>query len=90
MLTPEEKKFLEENGYVNLGVLLSDSELELVNARMEALKGIEGENAGQELVASKDIRHGIVLHGAAALQREGEREGGRQGERERERERESP
>ena len=57
MLTPEEKKFLEENGYVNLGVLLSDSELELVNARMEALKEIEGENAGQELVASKYIRH---------------------------------
>jgi len=53
----KEKKFLEENGYVNLGVLLSDSELELVNERMEALKEIEGENAGQELGASKYIRH---------------------------------
>ena len=57
MLTQKEKQFLEENGYLNLGVLLSESEVNSINARMEELKEIEGENAGKELVESKYIRH---------------------------------
>ena len=57
MLTLEEKKFLEENGYLNLGVLLSKTEVEAINFRLEELKQIEGEDAGKELVESKYIRH---------------------------------
>ena len=57
MLTQKEKQFLEENGYLNLGVLLSESEVNSINTRMEELKEIEGENAGKELVESKYIRH---------------------------------
>ena len=57
MLTPEEKQFLEKNGYLNLGVLLSESEVKSINSRIKELKEIEGENAGKELVESKYIRH---------------------------------
>ncbi|MDA0937076.1 MAG: phytanoyl-CoA dioxygenase, partial [Bacteroidetes bacterium] len=57
MLTLEEKKFLEENGYLNLGVLLSKTEVEAINSRLEELNQIEGEDAGKELVESKYIRH---------------------------------
>ena len=57
MLTSNEKNFLEENGYLNLGILLNDEEVETVNSRLEELKRIEGENAGIELVESKYIRH---------------------------------
>ena len=45
MLTSNEKNFLEENGYLNLGILLNDEEVETVNSRLEELKRIEGENA---------------------------------------------
>ena len=41
MLTQKEKQFLEENGYLNLGVLLSESEVNSINTRMEELKEIE-------------------------------------------------
>ena len=57
MLTSNEENFLEENGYLNLGILLNDEEVETVNSRLEELKRIEGENAGIELVESKYIRH---------------------------------
>ena len=57
MITQEEKEFLEENGYLNLGVLLSESEVKSINARIEELKEIEGENAGKELIESKYIIH---------------------------------
>ena len=34
MLTQKEKQFLEENGYLNLGVLLSESEVNSINTRI--------------------------------------------------------
>ena len=57
MLTSNEKNFLIENGYLNLGILLNDEEVETVNSRLEELKRIEGKNAAIELVESKYIRH---------------------------------
>lgn len=57
MLTKEEKKFLDENGYLNLGQLLSDEEVEKVNDTLHTLLMNEGENAGSELLDSKYIRH---------------------------------
>lgn len=57
MLTEAEKEFLEQNGYVALGQLLTETEVERINQRISALLEIEGENAGAELFDSKYIRH---------------------------------
>ncbi|NBS19837.1 MAG: phytanoyl-CoA dioxygenase, partial [Flavobacteriia bacterium] len=57
MLTPDEKQFLDDNGYLNLGILLTKEEVQKINDRLDELKKEEGENAGKELVDSKYIRH---------------------------------
>ncbi|MBX2841961.1 MAG: phytanoyl-CoA dioxygenase family protein [Flammeovirgaceae bacterium] len=57
MLTLEEKEFLDKNGYVALGQLLSNDEVEALNKRINELLNVEGENAGAELIESKYIRH---------------------------------
>lgn len=57
MLSLKEKHFLKEEGYLNLGLLLSKSEVESINSTIEDLKEIEGKNAGKELFESKYIRH---------------------------------
>ena len=57
MLKLEKKQLLEEKGYLNLGVLLSESEVKSINTRMEELKEIEGESTGKELTESKYIRY---------------------------------
>lgn len=56
-LTREEIFFLETNGYLNLGVLLSPDQVKKINDRLDELKAEEGENAGAELMDSKYIRH---------------------------------
>ena len=56
-LTQEEKTFLAENGYLNLGKLLSDSDLEKIKIRIEELLINEGKKAGAELIDSPYIRH---------------------------------
>lgn len=56
-LTREEISFLETNGYLNLGVLLSPDQVRKINDRLDELKAEEGENAGAELMDSKYIRH---------------------------------
>ncbi len=56
-LNSAEKAFLDQNGYLNLGKLLSDEDLERVQQRITELLAEEGENAGRELAASKYIRH---------------------------------
>lgn len=56
-LTQTEKSFLAENGYLNLGKLLSDEEVERVNAHMQMLMEQEGDNAGSELLDSPHIKH---------------------------------
>lgn len=57
MLTTEEIEFLETNGYLNLGQLLSPEQVKQVNDRLAELMETEGENAGAELAESKYIRH---------------------------------
>ena len=57
MLSLKEKHFLKEEGYLNLGLLLSKSEVESINSTIEDLKEIEGKNAGKKLFESKYIRH---------------------------------
>ena len=56
-LTREEKSFLDENGYLNLGKLLSDKQLELIRSTLQSLLELEGEKAGKELMDSPFIRH---------------------------------
>jgi len=56
-LTPDEQSFLNENGYLNLGQLLSDFEVAAINHRIQSLMDREGEKAGSELLDSPYIRH---------------------------------
>lgn len=55
-LSPDEKKFLDENGYLNLGQLLSPLQVEEIRNRIDELLQTEGEEAGSELMESKNIR----------------------------------
>ncbi|SHI87144.1 phytanoyl-CoA dioxygenase family protein [Pseudozobellia thermophila] len=57
MLSKDELGFLEENGYLDLGQLLTDEEVGAINNRIDELLVEEGENAGSELAESKYIRH---------------------------------
>jgi ectoine hydroxylase-related dioxygenase (phytanoyl-CoA dioxygenase family) len=56
-LTREEIHFLEENGYLNLGQILSATQVKEINETIEALMNAEGEKAGSELLDSPYIRH---------------------------------
>src|SRR5687767_1230809 len=56
-LTQEEKAFLDRNGYLNLGQLLSDVQVEKINERLLSLMNSEGDKAGSELLDSPYIRH---------------------------------
>ncbi|TMM57306.1 phytanoyl-CoA dioxygenase family protein [Maribacter algarum] len=57
MLTEKEVEALDRDGYLPLGQLLPDSEVLMVNKRIDELIALEGENAGSELFDSKYIRH---------------------------------
>ena len=56
-LSPSEKEFLDKNGYLNLGKLLPDPELQSIQSRLQELLQAEGERAGAELSESVFIRH---------------------------------
>ena len=56
-LSEEEKEFLDKNGYLKLGKLLSDEELAAIQNRIAELLTQEGEKAGEELLDSPYIRH---------------------------------
>lgn len=56
-LSLSEKNFLDQNGYLNLGQLLSDEQVEEVNRKIHDLMYSEGDNAGSELMDSRYIRH---------------------------------
>ena len=56
-LTQAEKDFLDQNGYLNLGQLLSSLQVEKINDRIHSLMNSEGDNAGSELLDSPYIRH---------------------------------
>ena len=57
MLSEEEVNFLDTNGYLNLGQLLSLEQVKTINSRLAEIQAEEGENAGAELAESKYIRH---------------------------------
>lgn len=57
LLTTEEKKFLDTQGYLVLSEILEDHQLEQIRNRIEALMQEEGERAGFELLDSPYIRH---------------------------------
>jgi len=56
-LTIKEKSSLHEDGYLNLGQLLSPSDLKAIQDRIAELMEEEGEQAGAELAESPHIRH---------------------------------
>jgi ectoine hydroxylase-related dioxygenase (phytanoyl-CoA dioxygenase family) len=56
-LTQAEKDFLDENGYLNLGQLLSNDQVKKINDRIYELMNTEGDKAGSELLDSPYIRH---------------------------------
>jgi hypothetical protein len=56
-LSPSEKNFLDQNGYLNLGQLLSGEQVEVINDKIHELMCLEGDNAGSELMDSPYIRH---------------------------------
>ncbi len=57
LLTEAEATSLDEQGYVSLGRLLSDSQVAAIQTRLLALLKEEGERAGAELHDSPHIRH---------------------------------
>ncbi len=56
-LSPNEKAFLDEFGYLNLGQLLTESQVSQINHVIKDLLEKEGENAGSELLDSRYIKH---------------------------------
>lgn len=57
LISPEEKTFLDTKGYLPLGPILSQEQLEAIRDRIHALMEEEGERAGAELLDSPHIRH---------------------------------
>lgn len=57
VLFNEEIIFLQQNGYLNLGKLLSDTQLDTINKRIAEIQDYEGEKSGSELMDSPYIRH---------------------------------
>lgn len=57
LLTPSEKEFLDTQGFLVLGKILSDQQVSEINRRIEKLMFEEGERAGSELLDSPYIRH---------------------------------
>lgn len=55
-LSNDEKAFLDQNGYLNLGQLLSPAQIETIQNRISQLLQQEGEAAGAELAESPHIR----------------------------------
>lgn len=56
-LSRAEKTFLDQNGYLNLGQLLTALQVDRINTVISQLMKIEGDRAGAELLDSKYIKH---------------------------------
>lgn len=56
-LTEEEARFLDTQGYLSLGPLLEEREVDDIRNRVGQLVAEEGERGGHELFHSKHIRH---------------------------------
>jgi len=57
LLSLKERNFLDRNGYLNLGKILTDQQLSSIRNKIQKLLEQEGENAGSELMDSPHIRH---------------------------------
>lgn len=57
LLTAAERATLDTQGFVSLGRLLADEQLDLVRHRVRELVDEEGEQGGSELFRSRHIRH---------------------------------
>jgi len=57
LITPDEKAFLDEHGYLSLGPVLNPEQVAAINQRIAELMQAEGEQAGSELFDSPYIRH---------------------------------
>ncbi|MEM6628533.1 MAG: phytanoyl-CoA dioxygenase family protein [Bacteroidota bacterium] len=57
ILSQEEKKFLNQNGYLNLGQVLTPEQVAALNQRIAEILEEEGGRAGWELMDSPHIRH---------------------------------
>ena len=57
LLSTEEKTFLDQNGYLNLGPILNADQVQTVNQRLAEILEEEGDRAGWELMDSPYIRH---------------------------------
>lgn len=57
LLSNAEKEFLQTEGYLNLGKLLSDETVAVLRTKIQELLEKEGDQAGIELVQSPNIRH---------------------------------
>lgn len=57
LLSQEEKDFLNQKGYLNLGKILTEGQLAAVRNKVGELLDKEGEQAGSELMDSPYIRH---------------------------------
>src|SRR5688572_2211070 len=56
-LSQNEKDLLDQNGYLNLGMLLSSQQVQKINERIHSLMNLEGDHAGSELLDSPYIRY---------------------------------
>ena len=56
-LTQAESDFLEENGYLSLGILLDKQKIEIILDRIGEILAEEGDRAGFELFDSPHIKH---------------------------------
>ncbi|HET6567206.1 MAG TPA: hypothetical protein VFG50_04515, partial [Rhodothermales bacterium] len=65
-LSPDEKAFLDEQGYLPLYDVLTPERTDALAARVDAIAEEEKEQAGRELMESKSIRH-PKEHGALRL-----------------------
>jgi hypothetical protein len=52
-LSQNEKDFLDQNGYLNVGMLLSSDQVQKINERIHSLMNLEGDNAGSELLTHR-------------------------------------
>lgn len=57
LLREEEKNFLDTQGYLNLGRILAEDEMEAIRRRIAELIVLEGEKAGKELRDSTFVRN---------------------------------
>ncbi len=57
LLSDSERQSLDRDGYVSLGKLLTDGDLERVRSRVDSILNQEADQAGSELFNTKHIKH---------------------------------